>query len=496
MEHSCATGGAAIYYTQDGSEPSRAGTLYSNDSKPVIAGTHLTLKAIAIKDGMEDSDVLVETYTINASKVAKPAADPPGGRGETGREITLTCATEGATIRYTLDDTDPTSTTGDVYSESAKPVISENCTLKAIAYKEGMTPSDTLSEVYTVGFDNLSGFTMVLPGSDADQSKFALTMNVKGIAYGAGKFVAVGEDSNGSGQSSGWGQIAYSTDGGVTWTQVNTSAAFLDTNINGIAYGMIGETGMFVAVGQAGKIGTSTDGITWTPVENTSFGTTNVLGVGYGNGVFVAVGVGKLCWSNNGTTWNLKGGGDTNSGFASGANINGIAWGGPEDGKKFVAVGANGRMSYSENDGKNWTKIDAGTESNQSQFTSESILSIVYGGPAGEEKFIAVGVNGKMAASTDGITWTSPQTISDWTGNNIRSITWGAGQFIAAGGKQSSGAPGDGKIIVSPDGTNWTPVDITENSAKIFWGIAYGEGRFVAVADAGRLAYSNDLLGD
>ena len=48
--------------------------------------------------------------------------------------------TEGATIRYTIDDLAPTDTTGIVYSDSIK--VTRNCTIRAIATRENFTPSE------------------------------------------------------------------------------------------------------------------------------------------------------------------------------------------------------------------------------------------------------------------------------------------------------------------------------------------------------------------
>jgi hypothetical protein len=62
------TAGAVIYYTQDGTEPGTASTLYSDTNKPLITTGKLTLKAIAVKDGMNNSAVLTVVYTIEADK--------------------------------------------------------------------------------------------------------------------------------------------------------------------------------------------------------------------------------------------------------------------------------------------------------------------------------------------------------------------------------------------------------------------------------------------
>ncbi len=59
------TAGAQIYYTIDGTTPSKSnGTKFTG---PIAIGDTLTLKAVAVKDGMPDSDVMVETYDFSGS---------------------------------------------------------------------------------------------------------------------------------------------------------------------------------------------------------------------------------------------------------------------------------------------------------------------------------------------------------------------------------------------------------------------------------------------
>ncbi len=57
-----ATAGTSIYYTTDGTTPTASSTLYTAEFT-VSATT--TLKAVAKKDGMDDSDVFTAVYTIN-----------------------------------------------------------------------------------------------------------------------------------------------------------------------------------------------------------------------------------------------------------------------------------------------------------------------------------------------------------------------------------------------------------------------------------------------
>ena len=109
--------------------------------------TTSTLKAIAYKAGMSDSGVTSATYTIRRP-VEAPAVNPAAGTYTTAQSVTITSATTGATIRYTTDGSTPSQTNGTVYS--APVTITVTTTLKAIAYKAGMTDSTVTSGTYTI----------------------------------------------------------------------------------------------------------------------------------------------------------------------------------------------------------------------------------------------------------------------------------------------------------------------------------------------------------
>lgn len=83
--------------------------------------------------------------TLNA--VATPVINPIGGRYTESQTITITCATEGVEIRYTLDGSDP-SVLSQLYSDEF--TIEESMTIKAKAYKEDWMASAIASEVFDI----------------------------------------------------------------------------------------------------------------------------------------------------------------------------------------------------------------------------------------------------------------------------------------------------------------------------------------------------------
>lgn len=84
----------------------------------------------------------------SAEKAATPVINPASGTFGTAQTVTITDATPGAAIRYTTDGTEPSETNGIVYAGSF--TVSATTTIKAAAYKSGMTASDTATAVITI----------------------------------------------------------------------------------------------------------------------------------------------------------------------------------------------------------------------------------------------------------------------------------------------------------------------------------------------------------
>jgi hypothetical protein len=137
------TSGATIRYTTDGSTPSETvGTVYTG---PVTISATTTLKAIAYESGLADSTITTGTYTL---QVAAPVFTPGSGTYTAAQSVTITCATSGASIRYTTDGSTPTTTTGTLYVGPIS--VASTTTIKAIAFKTGYTSSPVVTVVYTI----------------------------------------------------------------------------------------------------------------------------------------------------------------------------------------------------------------------------------------------------------------------------------------------------------------------------------------------------------
>jgi formylglycine-generating enzyme required for sulfatase activity len=90
-----ATAGADIYYTLDGSTPTTGSAKYA---APFAITPPVTVKAIAVKEGMTNSGILTAAYTTHVAMAAipggtftmgSPASEPNRSDGETQHEVTL-----------------------------------------------------------------------------------------------------------------------------------------------------------------------------------------------------------------------------------------------------------------------------------------------------------------------------------------------------------------------------------------------------------------------
>ena len=76
--------------------------------------------------------------------VATPTFTPNGGEIEAGTKVAIACATEGATIYYSIDGTEPTE------EYSAPFALNEAATVKAIAVKDGWNDSEIATASFTI----------------------------------------------------------------------------------------------------------------------------------------------------------------------------------------------------------------------------------------------------------------------------------------------------------------------------------------------------------
>jgi hypothetical protein len=313
---------------------------------------------------------------------------------------------------------------------------------------------------------------------------------LKGVAYGNGKYIAVGYSKDDHG-------VIYGSDVGVDWSRL---ATIYDYQLTDIIY----ENGKFVAVGQGGKIVTSSDGMTWEVRK--AIGIQSLMhSITHGNGTYVAVGAeGRIASSPDGENWIARGPVvDTLQDIAYGNGIfvavggyttgciyssvdKGVTWTEytfPQtcytrfmtveyDGNHFVAAGnksdGTNPAVFTSTNGTSWTR--------QSGFPSDARFSAAA---AGKGKYVAVGGYGDVLTSTDGATWTR---LTLGTNKDLLDVASSGSVFVSVGK--------DGIIQSSPDALLWTVRSSGTN--EWLWSVEHLDGKFIAVGDKGVVLTSDD----
>ena len=174
--------GCDIYYTLNGSTPSKNSTRYNSG---ITIDGDCTLKAIAYKDGYKTSDVLTVKYTVVDITLT---ADPAGGNVTKGTVVHLYSNKSNASIRYTLNGSTPTL--GDpIYKPTEGIVINQSCTLKATAKINGKNNSIISTPVmewkYTISSGKLVLSATPSGGQVSKGSVVKLTTKAEGSSISA-----------------------------------------------------------------------------------------------------------------------------------------------------------------------------------------------------------------------------------------------------------------------------------------------------------------------
>ena len=333
--------------------------------------------------------------------------------------------------------------------------------------------------------------------------KPAPIMDINSVAFGAGRYVAVGDE----------GAIFSSSDG-LTWSKK-------DSKTTGTLHSVIYENNLFVAVGSGNIIRTSSNGEEWAVRRYVGKGELLSSAV-YAGGQFVIVGArgirdtngkitgtrGVIVTSANGIIWNER----SLPGMVP--FLNSIT----HDGRNFVAVGYSEAIVTSS-DGTNWSRTHPASSSS----TANHLVEVIHA--AG--RFIAVGRNGVVITSTDGTSWTmsieAPNNIegkpkhlygaahkpggnyvvvgnqgaviyssngTSWTSVSgvtpgLADVIYADGKFVAVGGLQQA-------ILFSSDGVTWNYGNVGERGTGVLRAVIHGGGKFVAVGDKGIIFTSTD----
>jgi hypothetical protein len=271
----------------------------------------------------------------------------------------------------------------------------------------------------------------------------APTGNSVAICFGAGRFVAVGNNVS-----------MFSTDNGNTWTAGGTLGGLA---CNHVAFG----NGAFVAAygdsvnGPLSYARSTNGGVTWTTSQIAAAPYVAVSGMVYGAGAFVIMlSSGTACYTSpDGLTWTSR---TTPDGYYSKP-----VFGGGQFGVFGVSTFATSP------DGVTWTTV--GNPSN-------GRAAVAYGAGV----YAGTGSASEGSTSPTGATWTE-RTYAP-SGTTWNDIAFGTSNFVAVASGTTGGA------TTSPNGIAWT--SRTMPAAGTWSRIAYGNGVFVAIGPQPTVAVS------
>jgi len=136
----CATAGARIYYTIDGTLPTTSATLYAG---PFELSSARQVRAFAVKEGLSNSSYANEYFDV-ALVVSAPIISPNGGTSAGPVTVTLSCDTSGSAIYYTING----ASSSTLYTGPF--VLSSSSTVQAMATKTGYSSSALVSAAFTI----------------------------------------------------------------------------------------------------------------------------------------------------------------------------------------------------------------------------------------------------------------------------------------------------------------------------------------------------------
>ncbi len=147
---SCASSGAVIHYTTDGSTPTGSSATYTAPIAVTGNGTKETIKAIATGTAMTLSRVSEATYVISYGRDSTPTFSPIAGTYSRDQSVAIKCSLPGAVIRYTTDGSTPTGSSATYTAPIAVAGNGTVETIKAVATGAGIAASSVGTAQYSI----------------------------------------------------------------------------------------------------------------------------------------------------------------------------------------------------------------------------------------------------------------------------------------------------------------------------------------------------------
>ena len=183
---STTTTSATIRYTTDGSTPTTSSSAYST---ALTVAASLTVKAFATRAGWVSSDIVAGTYWVTLPAMAAPTISPPAGTYATQRVVAITSPESGASIRYTLDGTDPTAQSP-LYLRALG--VGQPMTVKARVFKAGHSAGAVAASTFTITQTGLSVAPTMTPAGGRFTTQQVVT--VTGPAGATLRYTTTGVD--------------------------------------------------------------------------------------------------------------------------------------------------------------------------------------------------------------------------------------------------------------------------------------------------------------
>ena len=268
------------------------------------------------------------------------------------------------------------------------------------------------------------------------------------------------------------------------------SSFYSVSSISGSFSQFIYDGAKVMAIKNNGNVYVSTDtaGNNWTIYSNTNLGSKNWKGLNYNGLKYIVLSSdGYTSTSDDGITWttptqntNLG----SNSWYKLANNVN-----------SFVSMSSSGYFSLNKieeikkyklnrkinnavkkyiltikTNNTNPTWAVSAVNGDLVSLSFGNVKSLLYNG----EYYLAVSLEGGIAKSYDGKTWTAGTNLS--SGSNYSSAVYDGTNFIVL--------RYDGYIFKSSNGTNWSYSHPLSSSSSYYWqAIAYGGGKYIAVSD-------------
>lgn len=337
----------------------------------------------------------------------------------------------------------------------------------------------------TVVVGNYGSFRTTTAGVRTDGS-LGQSIELNGVAASPTLFAAVGKAG-----------LIYSSPDGIAWTSRQSGTP---RNLTAVAWG----GNAFHAVGEGGTHLTSPDGISWT-ADVIGEGS-DLHGISFTTRGWIIVGKdGAIFHSGDGSTWTMR-----ISGIPY--DLNAVV----ETADGVMVLGAKSSAAWSP-DGVTWKSqpVSGDLRDFTSAVYHEGTLVAVSGVPgvtytstirvsvfphaleflhaplpdlkaveAREDGLIAVGGPGQIWSSPDGKSWNAQPRLTNWFFEDIH--TAGNVSVIAS----------DKGLLASTDGQHWIACDIVptawNSSLNSFKALAHGNGKWVCGAEDGDIIVSED----